>query len=50
MADNRICGECKHIKKDYEDRREFYCSNENSDCYGCRTTYNESCEDYEEKE
>lgn len=41
------CGNCKFNK--YGDG-EFFCSNEESDVYGCETSYNESCEDFEAEE
>lgn len=42
-----ICANCKHNAKDDEN---YYCNNEDSDCYGLPTMYDDSCEDFEEKE
>ena len=50
-----ICGKCKYNKRDFSKPQnsvytEFYCSNEDSDCYGIPTMYDDSCEDFEEKD
>ena len=50
-----ICGECKYNKRDFSKPQnsgyaEFCCCNEDSDNYGLLTMYNDSCEDFEEKE
>ena len=42
-----ICANCKYNTKDDEN---YYCNNEDSDCYGLPTMYDDSCEDFEEKE
>ena len=44
-----ICGECKYNKYSTTEK-EFYCSNTDSDNYGIATMYDESCEDFEEKD
>ena len=50
-----ICGECKYNKIDFSKPQnsgyaEFCCGNEESDNYGVPTMYDDSCEDFEEKE
>ena len=50
-----ICGECKYNKRDFSKPQnsgyaEFCCSNEDSDCYGIPTMYDDSCDDFEEKD
>ena len=49
-----ICGECKYNERDFSKPQnngiEFYCDNEFSDNYGLPTMYDDSCEDFEEKE
>ena len=48
------CGTCKHNTPEYEGGtrkvKDFYCDNEESEYYGLPTTYDDSCEDWEEKE
>ena len=44
-----ICGECKYNKYSTTEK-EFYCSNTDSDNYGIPTMYDDSCEDFEEKD
>ena len=44
-----ICGECKYNKYSTTEK-EFYCSNTDSDNYGIPTMYDDSCEDFGEKE
>lgn len=41
-----ICANCKHNTKDAEN---YYC-NTDSDNYGIATMYDDSCEDFEEKD
>ena len=44
-----ICGNCKYNKySKYEN--EFYCGNDGSDYNGTPTMYDDSCEDFEEKD
>ena len=43
----KCCGNCKF--NEYGDK-DFFCSNEESDVYGCETSYNESCECFEAEE
>ena len=50
-----VCGECKYNKRDFSKPHnsgsaEFCCCNEDSDNYGLPTIYDDSCEDFEEKE
>ena len=50
-----ICGECKYNKRDFSKPQnsgyaEFCCDNEDSDNYGVPTMYDDSCEDFEEKD
>ena len=50
-----ICGECKHNKRDFSKPQnsgyaEFCCGNEDSDNYGVPTYYDDTCDDFEEKE
>ena len=40
------CGNCRYHRKDGD---EWICTNENSDCYGCETDYNDECEEFEER-
>ena len=44
-----ICVECKYNKYSTTEK-EFYCSNTDSDNYGIPTVYDDSCEDFEEKD
>ena len=44
-----ICGECKYSKFSAAEN-EFCCCNTDSDNYGSPTMYDDSCEDFEEKE
>ena len=44
-----ICGECKHNKRDYGNG-DFVCGNVDSDYYGVPTMYDDTCNDFEEKE
>lgn len=43
---NENCGHCLHHRKRDE---EWICNNPDSECYGCYTEYEESCEDFEER-
>ena len=43
-----ICGECKYNKYSTTEK-EFYCSNTDSDNYGIPIMYDDSCDDFEEK-
>jgi hypothetical protein len=45
----KVCGTCKHSKSEVP-FGEFYCDNEESDCYGCECMYDDSCIDYEVEE
>ena len=50
-----ICGECKYNKRDFSKPQnsgyaEFCCGNEDSDCYGVPIMYDDSCDDFEEKD
>lgn len=46
------CGTCKYNKRDFlkPQTKEFCCGNEESENYSVPTFYNETCNDYEEKE
>lgn len=46
-----VCKECKYCKQDWinTENTDFYCNNENSDCYGYNTESLVGC-DYYEKE
>lgn len=49
------CGTCNFNKRDFskpqnEGYAEFCCGNEDSDNYGVPTMYDDTCEDWEEKE
>lgn len=51
----QICGECKYNKRDYskpdkECYSKFCCDNEESENYGVPTFYDDTCDDFEEKE
>ena len=55
LALREICGECKYNKRDFSKPQnsgyaEFCCCNEDSDCYGIPTMYDDSCDDFEEKD
>lgn len=43
------CGLCKYNEYSVE-YDWFVCDNEDSDCYGLETTYEDCCEEFEEKE
>ena len=50
-----VCGRCKHHKRDFSKPQnagycEFTCFNEESDNYGVPTCFDDTCDDYEEKE
>ena len=47
-----ICGNCKYNKRvtDGHCNAEFCCGNEKSDYCGVPTFYDDTCEDFEEKE
>lgn len=44
-----ICGECKYNKYSTTEKK-FYCSNTDSDNYGIATMYDDSCDDFEERD
>lgn len=49
------CGECKFNKRDFSKPQnsgyvEFCCGNEESECYGVPTMYDDTCDCFEEKE
>jgi hypothetical protein len=44
-----ICGNCKYNRYSRE-FGDFYCGNEDSFNYEVQTFYDDTCEDYEEKE
>ena len=45
-----ICGTCKHHKPDLFDGEDWRCDNERSQHYCLETDYQDSCEDWEERE
>ena len=45
----QVCGMCKYNSYDKQDSS-FYCGNEDSWYYGCMTAYNDTCEEYTDKE
>ena len=52
---HEVCGECKYNERDFSkpqnsDYEEFCCGNKDSDNYGLLTMYDDSCDDFEEKE
>lgn len=51
MNEERWCGNCRYNKRDWTNREnlDFYCSNEDSDAYGCNTLYEDGCDEWEEK-
>lgn len=52
MNEERWCGNCRYNKRDWTNREnlDFYCSNEDSDAYGCNTLYEDGCDEWEEME
>lgn len=46
-----VCGECGCNRPMLKRNKliGFYCGNKDSDCYGCPTTYDDSCEEWREK-
>lgn len=52
---NKCCGNCKYNKYTPDGRNgsmngKFYCGNEDSEEYGVPTFYDDSCDDFEEKD
>jgi len=45
----KVCGTCKFSKSEVP-FGEFYCDNEESDCYQCECMYDDYCIDYEGEE
>lgn len=43
---NRCCGNCEHHKPI---ENEFVCDNENSEGYGLETSFDDYCNEYEER-
>ena len=46
MQNDEICGKCYYHRKHYD---EWCCDNPDSECYGCATEYNDTCEDFEDR-
>lgn len=46
-----VCGTCKHNKRTFDGHcnAEFCCGNENSDNYSVPTFYDDTCDDWEDK-
>ena len=49
MEKKKICGNCIYSKQEVP-FGDFYCTNEESDAYGCENTYTDTCDDFEEEE
>ena len=51
MAEEKVCGMCKHNKRDWTNsfNPDFYRANKDCDFYGYNTAYKDGCEDWEEK-
>ena len=50
-----VCGTCKYNNRDFSKPQnsgysDFCCGNEDSECYGVPTAYDDTCDDYEEKD
>ena len=50
-----VCGNCKHNKRDFSKPQDdaysdFCCGNEDSGNYGVPTFWDDTCDDFEEKE
>lgn len=47
-----VCGTCKYNRHSYDDhcKVEFYCGNKDSENYTVATFYDDSCDDWEEKD
>lgn len=47
-----VCGTCKYNQRTYDGHcnAEFCCGNENSDYYSVPTLFDDTCDDWEEKE
>lgn len=47
-----VCGTCKYnsLRYDGQHHEEFCCGNENSDYYSVPTFYDDTCDDWEEKD
>ena len=44
-----ICGNCRHNKYDRQ-TKDFVCNNQDGEYYGLSTSYDDMCDEYEEKE
>jgi hypothetical protein len=50
-----VCGNCKYNKRDFSKPQnagyaEYCCGNENSEEYGVLTFYDDTCDEWEERE
>lgn len=48
----KVCGTCKYNKGERDGEKgykDWYCNNEDSDCYGVPTAYSDACEDWKGK-
>ena len=48
-VEKQICGNCKWSKQEVP-FGDYYCTNEESDCYGLENTYNDHCESWESED
>ena len=48
----KVCGECEFHIPPWKShlREDWTCNNEESDCYGLATEYNDSCEEFVERD
>lgn len=48
----KICANCKYniCERNSRNDTQFYCDNEDGEYFGVPTAYDDSCDDYEEKE
>lgn len=49
MNNQEVCGTCKYNRRDRQ-TGEFYCGNESGDNYAVPTFYDDTCDEWEEKE
>lgn len=53
MERKEVCGTCKYNRGEWNSKKgykDWYCNNEDSDCYGVSTAYSDACEDWEGKD
>ncbi len=52
MERKEVCGTCKYNRGEWNSKKgykDWYCNNEDSDCYGISTVYSDACKDWEER-